>query len=387
VDAARYVYNYALEQMGNGRGAYEIINELPALKKEHEFLKLASAHMLQRVVLQLFNNVSSLMVARKKGRRAGKLRFKNVQRFRSVRYNSEGYHVDREKRTVRLSKIGMMKFDAHREVPDDVSGVVLKHSGDKWYVIFQCEVPGVPEHFDEENIIGLDVGVKSFVHDSEGNIVENSKFLARRLDRLKFLQKSLSRKEKGSNNRDKARRLVARLHEKVKNIRNDRNHQVSRRYINAYDLIVVEDLNIPQMVDRQRKIKKMSSAAIRTLRRNVHDAAWGDFIRKLEYKAEGAGKRVVRIEAENTTQACSNCGNIVYKNIAERTHECPYCGLVLDRDENAALNILLKGIAILRRAGNRPEPAERGVTTACESSKCLSKKQEANGLQAVVVHR
>lgn len=385
IDGARFVYNYALEQLGkaprdNRPTAYDLINELPALKKEHEFLKCPYSHMLQTTVKQLFNNTHALAGAKKAGRRVGRLRFKNAQRYKSIRYNSQGYSVDMENCTVTLAKIGTMRFDGHREVPEHIDGVVLKRVEDKWYLVFQCELPDIPaKPLSEDNVVGLDVGVKSFVRDSDGHEVENPKFLAQKMGRLKFLQKSLSRKEKGSKSRGDARRLVARIHEKVANIRNNRNHQESRKYVNAYDVIVVEDLNIPDMVNKQHRIAKMAPAARRTLRRNIHDAAWGDFTRKLEYKAEGAGRRVIWVEAKDTTQMCSHCGEIVRKDITVRTHQCPYCGFEMDRDDNAAVNILNKGLTIIR-AGNRPQPAEKGAYTARESGKRPSMKQEAKAL-------
>ena len=385
IDGARFVYNFALEQLGNApRGkrptAYDIINMLPALKEEHEFLKALYSHMLQTTVKQLFSNISALAGAKRAGRRIGRPRFKNAQRYKSIRYNSQGYFVDMENCTVSLAKIGIMRYDGHREVPEHIDGVILKRVEDKWYVVFQCEVPDVEQKpIDENKVVGLDVGVKSFVQDSDGHEIQNPKFLAQKLSRLKFLQKSLSRKQKGSESRNDARRLVARLHEKIAKIRDNRNHQESRKYVNGYDCIVVEDLNIPDMVNRQHRIKKMGPAARRTLRRNIHDAAWGDFTRKIEYKAEGAGIRLIRVEAKNTTQTCSHCGEIVLKDISVRTHHCPYCGFEIDRDDNAAINILNRGLAIIR-AGNRPQPAEKGTSTVQNDGKHPSTKQEATTL-------
>lgn len=382
IDAARYVYNYALEQMEKPSkpNAYDLINELPALKRELPFLTVPYSHMLQTVIRQLFNNTHALHGAKLAGRRVGKLRFKNKFRYKSIRYNSQGYRVDADNCMVTLAKIGEIPFDGHREVPERIDGVILKHSNDKWYVIFQVDVPDVkPLLLSENNVVGLDVGVKNFVNDSDGHIIENPKYLAAKLDRLKFLQRSLSRKQKGSKGCDDARRLVARLYEKVANIRDNRNHQESRKYIDAYDVIVVENLNISDMVNKQHHIKKMGSAARRTLRRNIHDAAWGDFTRKLEYKAEGASKRVIRVEAKNTTQSCSHCGEMVIKDITVRTHQCPYCGLEMDRDDNAAKNILNRGLAILR-AGNLPQPAEKDASAIQKDSKHPSVKQEATAL-------
>ena len=385
IDAARYVYNHALEQKNKAWKsrqsctAYDLINELPTLKKEHAFLKEPYSHMLQVTVKQIFNNIMAMHGAKKAGRRVGKLRFKDARRFRSIRYNTQGYSVDCN--VVTLAKIGDIPFDLHRALPENIDGVILKHVANEWYVIFQVEVPDVePMPLSEDSVVGIDVGVKKFLMDSDGHAVENPKFLGEKVDRIKFLQRSLSRKKKGSNNRNKARVLLARVYDKVTNIRVNRNHQISRSYVDAYDTIIVEDLNIPDMVNKQHRIKKMSPSARRTLRRNIHDAAWGDFTRKLEYKAEGAGKRVVRVEAKNTTQACSHCGELVLKDLTIRTHKSPYCGFEMDRDQNAAMNILNKGLTIIR-AGNLPQPVEEGVTTTLKrSGKRNPAKQEATAL-------
>lgn len=386
IDAARYVYNHFLEQKNLAWKnhatctTFDLINELPALKKENPFLKEPYSHMLQTTVKRIFDGITSLHGAKAAGRRVGKLRFKDKRRFKSIRYNSQGYRVDGN--VVTLSKIGSILFEMHRPLPDKIDGVILKHVEDEWYVIFQVEVTDVdPTPLSDNNAVGLDVGVNKFVVDSDGHEVENPKFLAQKLDRIKFLQRSLSRKEKGSNNRNKARRLLAQVFDKASNIRANRNHQISRRYVNSYDTIVVEDLNIPDMVNKQHNIKKMSPSARRTLRRNIHDAAWGDFTRKLEYKAEGAGKRVIRVNAKNTTQRCSRCGELVLKDITVRTHTCPYCGFEMDRDQNASRNILNEGLKIIR-AGNLPQPAEENASATRKSRKRLTMKQEATALEA-----
>ncbi len=147
IDGARFVYNHFLERKneawkaGECVTAYDLINELPALKKEHPFLKEPYSHMLQTTVKKIFDSISSLHGAKKSGRRVGKLRFKNQYRFKSIRYNSQGYAVDAENHTVTLAKIGTIQFDGHREVPEHIDGVILKHVEDKWYVVFQCELP------------------------------------------------------------------------------------------------------------------------------------------------------------------------------------------------------------------------------------------------------
>jgi putative transposase len=381
INAARYVYNHALEMLSiapkDNKPSYrDLQDELPLLKKEQPFLKEPYSHMLQITIRQLFSNTHALHGTKMTGRRVGRLRFKNQYRFKSIRYNTQGYSIDSKNGTVTLAKIGTIPFEMHREVPDHISGVILKHSDDKWYVVFQCEVVKIPLNVSEDYAVGLDVGVKKFVVDSDGREIDNPKFLAQKMGRLKFLQKSLSRKVKGSKSRDDARKLLSRLHEKVSNIRSDRNHQISRQYVDYYDIIIVEKLNIADMMSKQHRIKKMSPSARRSLRRNIHDAAWGDFSRKIEYKAEGAGKLFIRVDSKNTTQKCSHCEELVLKDITVRTHTCPYCGFEMDRDQNAAMNILQNGLTIFR-AGNRPQPAEENTYTIHKDGKYPPVKQEA----------
>lgn len=152
--------------------------------------------------------------------------------------------------------------------------------------------------------------------------------------KLKHAQRSLSRKQKSSRNREKSRLKVAGLHAKIRNQRRDFLHKESRRLVNAYSLIAVEDLNIKGMVRCHHLAKSIS------------DAGWSEFIAMLCYKAEDAGSRVVKVNPSVTSQECSNCGAVVPKDLSVRVHACPYCGLVLDRDVNAARNILRKALVM-----------------------------------------
>ena len=174
---------------------------------------------------------------------------------------------------------------------------------------------------------------------------------------------------------------MAKVHKKIRNVRNNRNHQLSRKYVDRYDVIVVEDLDIMGMVNRQHRIVKLSRKARRTLRRNILDAGWGDFVQKLQYKAEKAGKHLLKICPINTTQRCSSCGNIVQKDITMRTHKCPYCGFTIDRDGNAAMNIRAEGINVIR-AGNQPEPdGEARLYSVEQPGKQAPMKQEATAFR------
>jgi len=191
-------------------------------------------------------------------------------------------------------------------------------------------VPG--KAFPETNReIGIDVGIKSFCVDSDGNVVENPKYLHESEILLRRRQRSLSRKKKGSNRRKKARELVARTHKKVSNQRKDFLHKTVNIYIQNYGTVYIEDLKIKNMVKN------------RHLSKSISDASWGMFFNIIAYKAEEAGRRVIKVIPNSTSQICSGCGEKVVKSLSTRTHRCPVCGLVLDRDYNAALNIKALG--------------------------------------------
>jgi putative transposase len=172
---------------------------------------------------------------------------------------------------------------------------------------------------------------------------------------LKRRQKKLSRKEKDSENRNKQRIRVASLHERVTNQREDFLHKLSRYYVDRYDFIAVEDLNIRGMLRNH----KLSSS--------ISDVAWNKFAETLAYKAGNAGKLVVRVSPRNTTQRCSRCGGIAKKGLAERTHKCPYCGLEFDRDYNSALDILKFGLEKLPQGLREFTPVELGPLRKLET--------------------
>jgi putative transposase len=391
LDLCRWLYNTLLGILAVHRREWELRKQdtqdaITQIKLVYPFLNDVHSKVLQMVNYTLWSNIKSLSKLKKNGHRIGRLKYKRRGQYNTLVYNQSGFSINGN--VLSLSKIGIVPFDMHRPLPENgvVKGVVITRQDGNWYVAMQVQIPdiSVKPVSEESNIIGLDVGVASFVKGYDGNdhhVVENPKFLAQKFDKLRFLQRELSRKQKGSNNRLKAWKLVAKLHKKVQNIRINRNHQISRKYVDQYDVIVVEDLDIMGMVSRQQKVKKLSQKARRTLRRNILDAGWGDFVQKLGYKATQAGKLLLKICPRNTTQRCSSCGSIVYKDITKRTHKCPYCGLEIDRDDNAAINIRNEGIKLIR-AGNRPEPD--GGACLCPDShpgKRAPMKQEATAFR------
>jgi len=231
---------------------------------------------------------------------------------------------------LKLSKIGMVKITTHREITGTVKSCTIKkeYSG-KWYAVLAVEEYPVL-YSPNRQAIGIDVGVKEFATLSNGETISNPKHLEKSEKKLKTLQRSVSRKKKGSKNRIKAKKKLARQHEKVRNQRKDFHHRVSSQLAWKYGKIAVEDLRIQNMVKNHN------------LAKSITDAGWGEFVSMLTYKAESAGREVTKVMPHGTSQQCSRCGNIVKKDLSVRTHACPHCGLVLDRDHNAAINILYK---------------------------------------------
>jgi putative transposase len=268
----------------------------------------------------------------KSGDAPGYPRFKPEDRFRTVEFPSYGNGC-RLKRNGRLylQNTGHIKVKLHRPIKGTIKTVSVKRACGKWYVIFSCDLGGAPEAAGDGPAVGIDLGLKSFLVTSDGESVEPPRYYRESEKKLRVAQRSVSRKKKGSRRRRKARKRVARLHEKTANQRRDFHHKHARKLANTHGLIVHEALNI-------------EGIARSHLAKSTHDAGWASFLNILSYKAEEAGARVVAVDPWNTTQACSSCGAMpeAKRTLSDRMHVCP-CGYVADRDVNAARNILSLG--------------------------------------------
>lgn len=213
---------------------------------------------------------------------------------------------------------------------------------------------------------GIDVGLNSYAVLSDGARIENPRYYRKEERRLARLQRQLSRKKKGSQNKEKTRIKVARRHEKIENRRNDFLHKASRQIADTYETVYVEDLKITNMVRNH------------CLAKSISDVSWGKFTRMIAYKAEGAGGRLIKVDPKNTSQLCSQCGEIVEKTLSRRIHVCPYCGLVMDRDRNGALNILKRGREIGREPPEYTPEGESATTQPSEVEQVNSMNQEAS---------
>jgi putative transposase len=340
LDACRWLYNNLLEKINNAREngiklkTYDTRNMIPSLKLENPKLNQVYSKVLQMVNYTIWSNIKGLSAAKNNGRKIGHIRFKGYGWYNTLNYNQSGFKLDQDHGLLHLSKIGDIRIKLYRRTEGCIKAVIIKREDKRWFAIVQAnqEVQPLPE---TEEAIGLDVGLTSFVVDSEGNDIENPRCAEQSADRLAKLQKKLARAEKRSNNRRTLKDKVAKLHKRINCQRDDFLHKLSRMYVNDFDVICVEDLDVKGLKEKGHN---------NGMHRSIHDASWSKFIFMLSYKAQSAGRKLIKVDPRNTTQRCSACGGIVKKDLSVRVHECPYCGFSCNRDYNASRNILLAGM-------------------------------------------
>jgi putative transposase len=278
----------------------------------------------------------------KAGAKPGYPRFRSVRRYDSLTWDL-GWGI-RDGRLA-LQGIGQVKVKWHRPLPASavVRTVTVRRVAERWYACFSLRVCGSPRLAAAGRpAIGLDLGIHYFVTLSTGEQMRGPRAYRAARRQLRVAQRRVCRRQKSSHRRHKAGLLLARRHERVRNLRHDHAHKLTRRLVADFGLIAVEDLNV-------------GGLARGPLAKDVTDQGWAAFLTMLEYKAAEAGARLTRVPPRGTTQTCSGCGVVVPKLLSERTHRCPACGLVIDRDTNAARNILRLGLS--RQASTWPTGA------------------------------
>lgn len=293
-------------------------NALPLTKTSYQ--KEVFSQVLQNVLKRVDRSFKNFF------RGFGYPRFQGRNRYNSFTYPQSGFSIEDGK--LNLSKIGNIKIVLHREIEGKIKTCTIKKDIDQWYVSFSVEIdtPIIPVEIKTET--GIDVGLSSLITMSNGCQIEPPEFLRASEVKLTREQKRLSRKKKRSQNRKKQVVVVAKVHRRIRNQRKDFAHKTSKMLVNEYDHIVFEDLQVQNMIKNHHLAKSIS------------DAGWYQLMQFTKTKAEYAGKIVEFINPRNTSQNCSSCGNSVKKDLSVRVHSCPFCGLVLDRDHNAAINIL-----------------------------------------------
>jgi putative transposase len=340
LEECRWLYNHLLEEhkrtyeeTGKNPGLYTQQARLPALKRERPSLARVHSQVLQNVAVRVKLAFEAFFRRVAAGEEPGYPRFRGTGRYDSFCYPQFGFSI--LDGCVRLSGIGDVRAVLHRPVEGTIKTCTVRRtSTGKWYVTFTCAVEPVALEPTPE-AIGLDVGLTAFATLSNGEKIANPRFLRRDERHLKRAQRRREKAPKGSALRRKRRRIEAKVHERIANRRAAFLHKHAKDLIAVYGTICVEDLAVKNMVHNH------------CLAKSIHDAAWRQFLTFLAYKAEWAGRRVVQVHSAYTSQDCSRCGHRQKMPLDERVYRCPCCGLVLDRDVNAARNILRLGLESL----------------------------------------
>jgi putative transposase len=336
---------------------------LTEIKESEDWLYQYHSKMLQMVSTQIEGSQKALTQLRKNGHKTGNLKFARFSEYSTFVYNQSGFEI--KNGFLHLSKIGKIKTIQHRPIPENSEMkqiTITKSKSGKWHACITCEIDVILPKISLSKSAGIDVGIKNFAYDSDGFVTSNPLNLQKMLKPLARIQRRISRRQPSSNNRKKAVRFYQIIHERIKNKRKDFLHKLSEQYARKYDIVFVE------------RLQKLNMVKNHSLARSILDSGWGTFTNMLDYKT-----MLVGVDARYTTIDCSRCGSRVPKSLAVRTHRCNVCGLVLDRDHNAAINILKKGLGIFNIELPQALPAipqELREVTPVEIS-TRSRKQEA----------
>jgi putative transposase len=332
----------------------EPIGEIPELKPtfENESAQLKQTKKLFPAYKDIYHEIqqenlkrvdkawSRWLVPDKNGNRGGRPKFKkggSLRSFTFSRVNHPKAACFLEGEVLRIKRLGIIPVNLHRPIPQgfEIKTATIVHKADGWYISFSLLDDSVPNPLPidaVENVVGVDVGLKEFLTTSDGQTISIQQHYRKTQAHLARQQRQLSRKKLGSNGWKKQQNKVARIYQRIARQRQDFHYKSAYQLVRKYDLIAVEDLKVKNLA-RNSKLAK-----------SIYDAAWSAFINILELVAVKCGVHVVKVAPHNTSQNCSGCGVKVPKTLSVRTHECPSCGLILDRDENAAVNILNKAL-------------------------------------------
>jgi putative transposase len=355
------LYNAALEErISSWKKLHKNISKFDQnyeLKEVKELLpeyKNVFSQVLRDTLIRLDKAYKNFFRRVKSGQTPGFPRWKNIKSYNSFTYPQFGFKFLPGQ--IQLSKIGFVKCKQHRNIPQNIKTcTVLRSKTNKWFVKLVYEVDKTPL-IKTNKQIGIDVGIKNFAVFSDGKIIDNPKFLKHEQDNLARAQRKLSATTKRTKEFYKAKRVVNLIWEKIYNKRTNFAHQQSKKIVDDYDIICVEKLNIKNMIE--------SSSSNKNLRKEISDACWSKFLFYISYKAENADKEYIEVEAKNTSKMCSSCGNTQEMLLSQREYNCNKCKNILDRDLNAAINILNRGIGL-------PIPREIGNTTSDENQETL----------------
>jgi putative transposase len=355
---------------------YDLKKLLPGMKKQYNWLN-APGQSLQQIAFQLdkalkncYKSKMGFPYFKKKGFEAGIY----------IPQNNLGKQIGIGPKFIKIPKLGEIKWIRHREMQGQLKSITITRDVDQWYISCLCKsdyIPVIKEITSIENdITGIDLGIKEFIVDSNAVIYESPNFLKKSEKKLIRKQRQYSTKKKGSNNQWKAKLKLARLYRKVRFQRKDFLHKLSYQLANENSVVICEDLAIKNMMENHCLAKVIS------------DQGWSQFIGYLEYKLNWTGGQLVKINRfAPSSQICSGCGYKQKMPLSERTYNCPSCGLSIDRDLNAARNIKAFGVKLLKNTAGIAEINACGDTTngdlTYDKSSYVSMKQEATSTLVV----
>jgi putative transposase len=344
--ATRFVYNLCLEYKtttykanGINISKNNIQKELTIIRNETEWLKSVHSQTIQDVTDRLFIAYDNFFRRVKQGETPGFPRFAKKDLWSSFRFKQDVGLCENTNK-IKLPKIGKVKFRKSQDIIGVIKKTSIKKDRGLWYICLTCKKN--TNHLKiNNNAVGIDLGIKHLATTSEGETQDNPKTFHKWSKRLASAQKSLSRKVKGSKNRNKTKSLVAKLHQKIAYIREDNLHKITTNIINENQVIICENLKINNMLKNHKLAKSIS------------DASWATLTNMLEYKALWMGRTFIKVPPHHTSQDCNVCG---YRNanltLNVREWTCPECNAEHNRDVNAAINILNKGIEKLKEMGH-----------------------------------
>ena len=343
--------------------------DLPSLKEQNPEYKGVNSQVLQEVVHRVDRTYQNFFRRWNSGLGNGFPRYKSRSQYNSFTHPAGTQcGFDWHAHKIRFPGLGWLRFwsDKRTETsaPGKVKTVTIVREPDDFYVCLTVETPSESQNpkalltnLSALNVVGIDLGLSDLVVTNTGQVLGELETFKRAEKKIRLTQRDLSRKKRGSHRRAKQRGLLQKQHSRMRRSKTQELHKISKFLVTNHDVVCVEDLEIKEMLSKStpKKPSIMSPAAKRGTRRNIGLASWGELVRQISYKAESAGKHLVKVDPKGTTQQCSGCGGYPPKplQLKDRTYSCTHCGMIKPRDENAGINIRQRGLDVLSALQNQ----------------------------------